>query len=113
MLLEMAADGHANLTQLDVGTPTTAAMATAGWSCSSPPPPSSSSPVPPGPEEEVRGHVSSRLRSAKSPTRIAFVESLPFSEAGKLLRRVPRESLARSGSPAECQTLRRYLPPTS
>lgn len=45
-------------------------------------------------EDELRDHVRSQLRSARTPERITFVDDLPFSETGKLLRRVLREQLA-------------------
>ncbi len=44
-------------------------------------------------EEELRGHVRSRLRSARTPERIRVTDELPFSETGKLLRRVLRDEL--------------------
>lgn len=45
-------------------------------------------------EEELRSWVRLRLRSARTPTRIHVREGLPYSETGKLLRRVLREELA-------------------
>jgi acyl-CoA synthetase (AMP-forming)/AMP-acid ligase II len=48
--------------------------------------------------EELRRHVRDRLRSARTPSQIAFVDRLPFSETGKLLRRALRDELSR---PAE------------
>ena len=45
-------------------------------------------------EAELQEHVRSRLRSARTPQRILFVTELPFSETGKLLRRVLRDRLA-------------------
>ena len=44
-------------------------------------------------EDELRGHVRSRLRSARTPERIQVTDELPFSETGKLLRRVLRDEL--------------------
>jgi acyl-CoA synthetase (AMP-forming)/AMP-acid ligase II len=44
-------------------------------------------------EEELRGHVRRRLRSARTPERIRVTDELPFSETGKLLRRVLRDEL--------------------
>jgi acyl-CoA synthetase (AMP-forming)/AMP-acid ligase II len=44
-------------------------------------------------EEQLRGHVRSRLRSARTPERIHVTDELPFTEIGKLLRRVLREEL--------------------
>ena len=35
-----------------------------------------------------------RLRSAKTPSRVHFLQALPHNETGKLLRRVLREELA-------------------
>jgi acyl-CoA synthetase (AMP-forming)/AMP-acid ligase II len=52
-------------------------------------------------EDELRGHVRDVLRSARTPERIAFLDELPFSETGKLLRRVLRDELgATFGAPA-------------
>jgi acyl-CoA synthetase (AMP-forming)/AMP-acid ligase II len=45
-------------------------------------------------EVELQDLVRSRLRSTRTPERIAFVEELPHNETGKLLRRVLREDLA-------------------
>ncbi len=44
-------------------------------------------------EDAIRAHVRDRLRSARTPERIAFVDELPYNEMGKLLRRVLREQL--------------------
>jgi acyl-CoA synthetase (AMP-forming)/AMP-acid ligase II len=44
-------------------------------------------------EAELRQWVKERLRSSRTPDRIAFFEELPFNEMGKLLRRVVRERL--------------------
>lgn len=43
----------------------------------------------------IQDHVRGRLRSTKTPEHIEIVDALPFSETGKLLRRVLREQLAR------------------
>lgn len=45
-------------------------------------------------EDELRAHVRDRLRSARTPERIAFCDELPYNETGKLLRRVLREQLS-------------------
>jgi fatty-acyl-CoA synthase len=45
-------------------------------------------------EDELRDHVCSILRSARTPERIKFVDELPFNETGKLLRRTLRDELA-------------------
>jgi len=45
-------------------------------------------------EDELRAHVRNVLRSARTPERIAICTELPFTETGKLLRRVLREQLA-------------------
>jgi acyl-CoA synthetase (AMP-forming)/AMP-acid ligase II len=47
-------------------------------------------------EEELRAHVRDRLRSARTPERIAFRDELPYNETGKLLRRVLRDELSTS-----------------
>lgn len=44
--------------------------------------------------EELQDHVRARLRSTKTPELIQIRPELPFSETGKLLRRVLREELA-------------------
>jgi acyl-CoA synthetase (AMP-forming)/AMP-acid ligase II len=44
-------------------------------------------------EDELRDHVRTVLRSARTPERIAVCVELPFTETGKLLRRVLREQL--------------------
>jgi acyl-CoA synthetase (AMP-forming)/AMP-acid ligase II len=49
-------------------------------------------------EDELREHVRSVLRSARTPERIAICTELPFTETGKLLRRVLREQLAEAFS---------------
>jgi acyl-CoA synthetase (AMP-forming)/AMP-acid ligase II len=45
-------------------------------------------------EDDLRRFVRERLRSTKTPERIQIRAALPFSETGKLLRRVLREELA-------------------
>ncbi len=45
-------------------------------------------------EEELREHVRQRLRSTRTPERIAVLEALPYNETGKLLRRTLRSDLA-------------------
>ena len=46
--------------------------------------------APPG-EEQLRELVRTRLRSSRVPERIAFLDTLPYNEMGKLLRRELRE----------------------
>lgn len=45
-------------------------------------------------EAELQEHVRRRLRSTKTPDRIAVVDQLPYNETGKLLRRTLRTELA-------------------
>ena len=45
-------------------------------------------------EAALQEFVRSRLRSTKTPERIAVVDELPYNETGKLLRRVLRDDLA-------------------
>jgi fatty-acyl-CoA synthase len=45
-------------------------------------------------EEELRAWVRSQLRSSKAPEHVAFLDELPYTETGKLLRRVLRSDLA-------------------
>jgi len=45
-------------------------------------------------EEEIRSWVKDRLRSSRTPQRIAFREELPYNELGKLLRRRLREEMS-------------------
>ena len=55
-------------------------------------------------EEELRTWVRERLRSTKTPESIEFRAELPYSETGKLLRRVLRSELAEqrsSGQPSD------------
>ena len=54
-------------------------------------------------EDELRGYVKAKLRSVKTPDRIDIRGELPFSETGKLLRRVLREELATKYSAALAQ----------
>lgn len=44
-------------------------------------------------EQELQTWVRDRLRSSRTPSRVAFVEALPYTETGKLLRRVLRQDL--------------------
>lgn len=44
--------------------------------------------------QELQELVRSRLRSSRAPERILFVDELPYSETGKLLRRIVRQELA-------------------
>ena len=44
-------------------------------------------------EQELQSWVRDRLRSARTPARVEFRESLPYNETGKLLRRVVREEV--------------------
>jgi fatty-acyl-CoA synthase len=48
-------------------------------------------------EDALRAHVRDRLRSARTPERIAFCDELPYNEMGKLLRRVLRDQLSTGG----------------
>ena len=48
--------------------------------------------------EELREWVKSRLRSSRTPERIAFRAELPYNETGKLLRRAVRQELSGAGS---------------
>ena len=45
-------------------------------------------------EDGLRNFVRATLRSTKTPERIEIRDELPYSETGKLLRRVLREELA-------------------
>lgn len=45
-------------------------------------------------EAELQEHVQTRLRSTKTPEQIQIRDELPFSETGKLLRRVLRDEFA-------------------
>ncbi len=46
-------------------------------------------------EDEIKAFARSRLRSTQTPERIQIRTELPFSETGKLLRRVLRDELAK------------------
>ena len=48
--------------------------------------------------EEIQEWVKSHLRSSRTPERIEFRAELPYSETGKLLRRVVRSGLSGEGS---------------
>jgi long-chain acyl-CoA synthetase len=48
--------------------------------------------------EALRDFVARRLRSSRAPQRVVFVDELPYSETGKLLRRRVREDLAKEPS---------------
>ena len=48
--------------------------------------------------EELQAFVRERLRSTKTPQTIELRDSLPYNETGKLLRRVIKESLARTST---------------
>ncbi|MCS6948488.1 MAG: acyl--CoA ligase [Steroidobacteraceae bacterium] len=53
----------------------------------------------PNPDPEIlRDWVRSRLRSTHTPQQIVFVEQLPYSETGKLLRRTIRSELTGTGA---------------
>lgn len=47
-------------------------------------------------EDDLRAWVRDHLRSSRTPERIVFVSELPYTETGKLLRRVLRADLATS-----------------
>jgi acyl-CoA synthetase (AMP-forming)/AMP-acid ligase II len=44
-------------------------------------------------EDEVKEHVRARLRSTCTPEQVHFLDALPYSETGKLLRRVLRSKV--------------------
>jgi acyl-coenzyme A synthetase/AMP-(fatty) acid ligase len=44
-------------------------------------------------EPELQTWVRDRLRSSRVPDRITFLDELPYSETGKLLRRVLKSQL--------------------
>jgi len=46
--------------------------------------------------EDLRTFVRAALRSSKTPDLVAFVDELPYTETGKLLRRDVRSDLVRS-----------------
>lgn len=45
-------------------------------------------------EDALYEHVRSKLRSSRVPTRVLFLDELPYNETGKLLRRVLRDQIA-------------------
>ena len=45
-------------------------------------------------EDEIKALIRDRLRSSRVPERILVVETLPYNEMGKLLRREVRRLLA-------------------
>lgn len=44
--------------------------------------------------DEIQSHIASQLASYKQPRSIAFVDAIPKSASGKILRRVLRDRLA-------------------
>lgn len=48
--------------------------------------------------EEIRGFARQRLRGSKTPDLVVVVDELPYTDTGKLLRRVVRDDLARSSA---------------
>jgi len=44
-------------------------------------------------EEELQEHVRASLRSSRVPSKVLFVNELPYNETGKLLRRVLRDQI--------------------
>ena len=50
-------------------------------------------------QEELRAWVAERLRSTRAPERVEFRTELPYSETGKLLRRVLKAELAPDPAP--------------
>ncbi len=48
-------------------------------------------------EDALRCWVRDQLRSARTPQRIAFLDALPYTDTGKLLRRILKAELASSG----------------
>jgi acyl-coenzyme A synthetase/AMP-(fatty) acid ligase len=49
--------------------------------------------------DALRDFVARHLRSSRAPSRIEFVDELPYNETGKLLRRTVREWLAEGAAP--------------
>ena len=45
-------------------------------------------------EDDLKAHVTERLRASRSPDTIMYREELPYNDTGKLLRRVLRAELA-------------------
>ena len=54
--------------------------------------------------EDLKEAVRAALRSNRTPDRVAFVDELPYSETGKLLRRVLRDDLAHLGDGSTSRT---------
>ena len=52
-------------------------------------------------EEEIRDHVRTRLSAHEYPREIAFVEELPMTTTGKVIRRLLREDAAHGGLETE------------
>jgi acyl-coenzyme A synthetase/AMP-(fatty) acid ligase len=50
-------------------------------------------------EDSLRAWVAERLRSTRAPGRIEFRRELPYSETGKLLRRVLKAELGAAPPP--------------
>ncbi len=50
-------------------------------------------------EDSLRAWVAERLRSTRAPARIEFRTELPYSETGKLLRRVLKAELGADAPP--------------
>jgi len=48
-------------------------------------------------EDDLKAHVTDRLRASRSPDTIVYREELPYNDTGKLLRRVLRAELADHG----------------
>jgi acyl-CoA synthetase (AMP-forming)/AMP-acid ligase II len=46
--------------------------------------------------EDIRSFARKRLRSSKTPDVVVVLDELPYTETGKLLRRVVREDISRS-----------------
>tara|TARA_X000000950_G_scaffold188250_1_gene227629 strand:- start:59 stop:1531 length:1473 start_codon:yes stop_codon:yes gene_type:complete len=44
--------------------------------------------------EAIKSHVKNQLRSSRVPTKVKFMEELPYNETGKLLRRVLRDGFS-------------------
>jgi fatty-acyl-CoA synthase len=55
-------------------------------------------------EDSLRAFVAERLRSTRAPGRIEFRTELPYSETGKLLRRVLKAELAADPTPTPTPT---------
>jgi acyl-CoA synthetase (AMP-forming)/AMP-acid ligase II len=50
--------------------------------------------------DEIRQWVRRRLRSSRVPDQVVFVDELPYTDTGKLLRRVVRDQLLSHRQPA-------------